>query len=244
MRLADLFTRKPKPDTTAQTLENALAAAKAGDYATALSIWEPLARAGNARAQNNIGACFAGGMGVEKISASRSWLALSAAAGDASGQRNLASLLFKGEDIEADYPEAARLYRLAAEQGDPQAQDMLSWMLMEGEVIIADPVEAREWALKAAEGGIAAAMTRLGMIYHNALGVPRDPSQAVHWWRKASAAGDPDGEAMLGAALHLGMGVERDPVAAYEYLLRAEAGGSALAAPFIEAARSALKEKP
>ncbi len=66
MRFADLFTRKPKPDTTAQALEKALVAGKAGDYATALSIWEPLARAGNARAQNNIGACFAGGMGVEK----------------------------------------------------------------------------------------------------------------------------------------------------------------------------------
>ncbi len=115
---------------------------------------------------------------------------------------------------------------------------------MEGEVLTADPVEARDWALKAAEGGVAAAMTRLGMIYHNALGVPRDPSQAVHWWRKASVEGDPDGEAMLGAALHLGMGVERDPLAAYEHLLRAEAGGSALAAPFIEAARNALNEKP
>ncbi len=72
MRLADLFTRKPKPDTAAPALEKALVAAKAGDYATALSIWEPLARAGNARAQNNIGACFAGGMGVEKMSTSRS----------------------------------------------------------------------------------------------------------------------------------------------------------------------------
>ncbi|HHV67920.1 MAG TPA: sel1 repeat family protein, partial [Ochrobactrum intermedium] len=125
MRLADLFARKTKQDTTVQALEKALAAAKTGDYATALSIWEPLARSGNARAQNNMGACFAGGMGVEKnIGLAQRWLTLSAAAGDASGQRNLASLLFKGEGIEADYPEAARLYRLAAEQGDAQAQDM------------------------------------------------------------------------------------------------------------------------
>ena len=32
---------------------------------TALAIWEPLAQAGVARAQNNIGACFADGLGVE-----------------------------------------------------------------------------------------------------------------------------------------------------------------------------------
>ena len=46
------------------TLDEALAAAKAGDYETALAMWEPLARAGNPRAQNNIGACFAEGLGV------------------------------------------------------------------------------------------------------------------------------------------------------------------------------------
>ena len=33
-----------------------------GQYETALNSWEPLARAGNARAQNNIGACFVDGL--------------------------------------------------------------------------------------------------------------------------------------------------------------------------------------
>ena len=85
-------------------------------------------------------------------------------------------------------------------------------------------------------------MTRLGMIYHNALGVPRDPAQAVFWWRKAADAGDADGEAMLGAALHLGMGVERNALSAYEHLLRARSQGSALAEPFLQAAREQLDD--
>jgi len=50
-------------------MDEASAAAKAGDYAAALALWEPLARAGVARAQNNIGACFSEGLGVERDSA-------------------------------------------------------------------------------------------------------------------------------------------------------------------------------
>ena len=45
----------------------ALAAARRNDYATALEIWEPLAQSGVARAQNNIGACFAEGSASSAI---------------------------------------------------------------------------------------------------------------------------------------------------------------------------------
>jgi uncharacterized protein len=39
---------------------------QAGDYATVLASWESLAQAGVGRAQNNIGACFSEGLGVER----------------------------------------------------------------------------------------------------------------------------------------------------------------------------------
>ena len=45
-------------DTAAQMAE-AFDAARNGDYAVALAIWGPLAQTGVARAQNNVGACFA-----------------------------------------------------------------------------------------------------------------------------------------------------------------------------------------
>jgi uncharacterized protein len=154
------------------------------------------------------------------------------------GRRNLAALYFKGEGVEQDHARAAELYRAAAEIGDAPAQDMLSWMLLEGETAPFEAGEARRWALAAAEQGIA--MTRLGMIYHNALDVDRDPATAATWWTKAAARGDADGQAMLGASHLLGAGVSRDGVAALAWLLRASAGGSALAAPFLNNARSAL----
>jgi TPR repeat protein len=218
-------------------MAKALAAARNGDYETALAIWEPLARAGNARAQNNIGACFAGGLGVARDTGlAYRWLSLSAEAGDPVGQRNLASLLFRGEGIAPDYQRAAALYRQAAEQNDAEAQDML----LEGDLIEPDFAEARRWALAAAKNGSASSMTRLGMLYHNAIGVTRDPVEAAYWWGRGAQSGDADGQAMLGAAYHLGSGVARDPVEAFAWLIRARHGGSALAAPFFDVVRTEL----
>lgn len=69
MSLLSRFLQRPtEGDASPEAaMAKALAAARDGDYETALSIWEPLARAGNARAQNNIGACFAGGLGSPEI---------------------------------------------------------------------------------------------------------------------------------------------------------------------------------
>ncbi len=242
MRWLDRLRGAKAQQPQADPMQAALAAAKAGDYATALSLWEPLAQAGVARAQNNIGACFAEGLGVPVDRAlAKTWLHLSAQAGDPVGERNYAAFHMRDtEETPADYGVAADYYRRAAEQGDGPAQDMLSWMLAEGEVMAGDPVEARRWAEKAAEAGIAASMTRLGMFYHNAVGVERDAAQAAHWWSLGAQAGDADAQAMLGAAFHLGTGVQRDGVAALSWLIRARDGGSELARPFHGPVRDGL----
>jgi TPR repeat protein len=68
-------------------------AAQKGDYPAALAIWGPLAHASVARAQNNVGACFAEGLGVERDNTlALRWLTLAAEEGDPVGQRNLAAL--------------------------------------------------------------------------------------------------------------------------------------------------------
>lgn len=226
--------RKPAPD---DEMAKALAAARAGDYARALEIWEPMARAGNARAQNNIAACFSAGLGVEEnAELAAKWLKLSAASGDPVGQRNLATLYFRGEGVAQDDDEAMRLYRPAADQGDATAQDMLSWMLAER----GDYHGAFALAEQAAAQGVAASMTRLGNLHHDALGVERDAARAAEWWRKAALLGDADAQTRLGAALLTGAGVTADPVAALSWLLRARDGGSKLAVNFILAANGML----
>jgi TPR repeat protein len=233
-------TPEPPSPTIDEQLAAASAASRGGDHATALAIWGPLARDGVARAQSNIGASFAEGLGIERdLTLAVRWLTLAAEAGDPIGQRNLATLHFRGEGVARDDGRAAALYRASAEQGDAAAQDMLSWMLLE-EGALFDPAEARLWARRAVDQGVAMAMTRLGMLHHNALGVARDPAEAARWWRLAADRGEPDAQAMLGAAYHLGSGVPKDPVQALAWLIRGTAGGSALAGRFLGPARAAL----
>ena len=226
----------PAPGESVEArLSAARAAAESGDYQTALGLWRELAP-NTPRAASNIGACFAEGLGVERApDLAFRWLSIGAEAGDPVGQRNLATLYFRGEGVAQSDEKAQELYRRASEQGDAPAQDMLSWMLLEGE----RPehfVEAKRWAEAAAAQGVAASMTRLGMIHHNALGVARDPAAAADWWRRAAELGDADGQAMLGAALLMGAGVARDDEAARVWLLRAREGGSPLAARYLTAA--------
>lgn len=244
MRWLDRILRRREADAAAEAdpMADALAAAETGDYATALRIWTPLAQAGIARAQNNIGACFAEGLGVPRnLELALKWLRLAAEAGDPVGERNYAAFHMQGlNGSDPDYRTAAEYYRRAAEKGDAPAQDMLSRLLLEGEVMPADPVEARRWAESAAAAGIASSMTRLGMLYHDALGVERDPKRAVDWWRQGAERGDADAQAMLGAACHMGAGTARDGVAALAWLIRATNGGSMLARPYIGAVRNSL----
>jgi TPR repeat protein len=83
-------------------------AAARGDYSAALEIWTPLAHAGVARAQSNIGACFSEGLGVVRdAKLAERWLQLAAEAGDPVGQRNLATLYFRGDGVDQDNARAA-----------------------------------------------------------------------------------------------------------------------------------------
>ncbi len=58
-----LFTPVSAP-VMAQNFDKGLAAAEAGDYATALQEWRPLAKQRYALAQYNLGTMYANGLGV------------------------------------------------------------------------------------------------------------------------------------------------------------------------------------
>ena len=48
----------------AQDFDKGLAAAQAGDYASAFKGWKPLAEAGSARAQGKLGIMYCNGQGI------------------------------------------------------------------------------------------------------------------------------------------------------------------------------------
>ena len=61
LSIAFLLVFKP---VLAQDFQKGLAAAQGGDYATALSEWKPLAKAGDVEAQYNLGIMYDQGQGV------------------------------------------------------------------------------------------------------------------------------------------------------------------------------------
>jgi len=107
-------------------LQKGLAAAKSGDYATALREWKPLAKQGNASAQYNLGLMYYKGQGVlQDYKTAVKWYRLAAEQGNANAQSNLGLMYYKGQGVLQDYKTAVKWYRLAAEQGNANAQSNL-----------------------------------------------------------------------------------------------------------------------
>ena len=106
-------------------LEDATAANKRGDYATALKAFQSLAAQGNAEAQNSLGELYAKGQGVpQDYAQARQWYEKAAAQGNALAQNNLAELYFAGLGVPQDYVRAYLWVSLAAVhmRGDEQKQ--------------------------------------------------------------------------------------------------------------------------
>ena len=138
----------------AADLSKGLAAYKAGDYATALAEWKPLAEQGDTQAQSNLGFMYFNGEGVIKDDKEAvKWYGLSAEQGDAEAQYNLGNMYFKGLGTFQSKYEAVKWYRLAAEQGYAKAQYHLGSAYLNGEGITQDKDYARLWFNIAAING-------------------------------------------------------------------------------------------
>jgi TPR repeat protein len=106
-------------------LDDATAANKHGDYATALKAFQSLAAQGNAEAQTNLGQLYANGKGVpQDYAQARQWYEKAAAQGDALAQNNLAELYYAGLGVPQDDVRAYMWVNLAAVhmKGDEQKQ--------------------------------------------------------------------------------------------------------------------------
>lgn len=99
---------------------------QAGRYDGALRFWLPLADAGNADAQLNIGILFDAGQGVsaDPVQAAH-WYQRSAEHGHAAAQFNLAMMYAAGRGVDYDRQQARYWLTLAAGQGLQEARAML-----------------------------------------------------------------------------------------------------------------------
>ena len=135
----------------AAPLEDAFAAYRRGDYATALRLWHPLAEQGDAEAQFHLGVLYESGQGVLRNDAEAiKWYRKAAEQGDGVAQLNLGILYANGAGVSQNDGEAAHWYRLAADQGLGGAQFNLGMMYAEGKDVPQDYVQAYMWLNQAA----------------------------------------------------------------------------------------------
>lgn len=130
----------------AADLDKGLRAYKAGDYTTALAEFRPLAKRGDAAAQNNLGVLFHLGKGVaQDHSLAFKWYNLAANQGYDMAQHNLGMLYVYGLGVSPDIVEALRWFRRAAMQGHAAGQYDLGVMYANGEGVSQDDVLAYMW---------------------------------------------------------------------------------------------------
>ena len=144
-------------------LEEGLAAYERFDFATALTVLEPLAEQGNVEAQLRLGLMYHKGWGVRFDNAkAMKWLRLAADQDNAQAQFVLSSIYVLA--VRPDYAEAFKLLLRSAEHGYGYAQDYLGDMYAEGLGVPVDNVQAYFWHDRAAAQGVQNAAEKRDLI--------------------------------------------------------------------------------
>jgi len=141
-----------------QSVKAGIDAWQSGDYSRAISVWRPLAEAGDADAAFNLGQAYRLGRGVQiDLSTAQNWLETAARKGHLDAQTTLGLLLFQN----GNRVSGLRWLRQAAEAGEPRAMLMYGTALFNGDGVAQDPVMAYAFVSRAAAQGLGAAKSTL-----------------------------------------------------------------------------------
>lgn len=158
----------------------ALAAYKAGDYATAYKEFSRQAKRGDAFAQANLGLMYSNGQGVpQNYELAMSWFDKAAEQGDVSAQYCIGVMYHKGQGVAQDFAQAISWYNKAAELGHAQAQTNIGTLYYTGQGVPKDEIKAASWFAKAAEQKHESAIYNLGVMYKEGHGVAQNAVVAL-----------------------------------------------------------------
>jgi TPR repeat protein len=191
---------------------------QSGDYATALREWEPLAKQGNASAQNNLGVMYATGKGVPYSGEQAfKWYSLAAEQGVPTAQHEIAFSLFHGLGAPKDRGAAFRWFTEAAKNGNARSHYFRGIIFEEeGRADLA----TMSYTLGAELGDTGSQFT-LGRKYYFGSGTIQDYKAAFKWLALALAQGGRivDPNAILLAILYRdGKGTHKDLIRAHMWL--------------------------
>jgi len=170
----------------AASFDDAIAAYKKNDFATAAAVFTQLAQGGDPQAQHNLGYLYHVGKGVAQNDAQAMiWYRKAADQGYAPSQFNLGVMFEEGQGVSADAAQAIAWYTKAADQNYLTAEQKLADLYISRR----DFANALIWVRKAADQGDAGEQFNLGSFYFNGWAVPKDNAQARLWYSKAAAQG-------------------------------------------------------
>ena len=188
-----VHAQAPAPAPGNPALDAGLAALQRGHHATAMRAWRPLAEAGNALAQANIGYLYEHGLGVtQSYVAAMEWYRKAASQNLPQAQFNIGTLYHYGYGVERNLREALNWFRLAARQRLPEAQYMLGLSFHEGHGQPQDAEQALHWFHQAAVQGHGGAQLMAGLVYLSGDAGRADPFKAHVWADIALANGQQD----------------------------------------------------
>lgn len=208
-------------------LSDARAAIDSKDYATAITLLEPLVAAGDSAAQSQLGVMYGQGFGVQRdLNRARELFELSHAQGDAFGAFNLAWMYASGTGVKKNCKKAMAVLHEPAESGNAIAQVNLASLYADGGPCNQrDFEEAIRWYSAAAEQGDALALHSLGAMHARGKGFEQSYKEAMDWYLKAAEKGYAESQMTIAYMYQYGQGVTADKEKAIHwYRLAAEQG--------------------
>lgn len=182
-----------------------IAAKDRGHYATAIRAWLPLAEAGSAESQNNIGHMFEEGLGVsQNYQTAMSWYRKAAEQDLAQAQHNVGLLYYNGYGVQANPREAVRWFRQSADQGLDASEYMMGLAYYQGEGLELDYREARKWFITGARKGYADSMLMLSFMLLSGDGAEDSKSNAYNsyiWSQLSLRMGQEEGDSVRAIAV-------------------------------------------
>jgi TPR repeat protein len=199
------------PSSRAATVQEAITALKAEQYAEALDILRPLADNGDAQAQYWIGEMNWEGRGLPRnLQAGCDWYE------KAADQRLPAALYVtamcyrKGVRGPVDYERAAFWLKKAVEKGITASKCPLGELFAAGNGVERNDETAFELCRQAATEGDASAQGKLGHFYLLGRGTDKDTAKGAVWLERGAKGGDAVAQYSFARLLAGGQGVPQD----------------------------------
>lgn len=115
------------------TFEAGRLAFESGEYQGAYSQWQPLAQAGDARAQDALGQMYLNGVGVRRNYFTAFDLFYRAAsAGSAEAQYHIALMYLEGRGVSRNHLQAMKWFKRSATQGNADAKQYVNELMRQG----------------------------------------------------------------------------------------------------------------